>query len=112
MEKRIRHVIERSEPILLSETSDFNEYIFQADNYVVLYNTSDCTCMLIRFRDEIDASDFKNMMIDVSSVIGKYFDDGVSPLLFSFQRQFMKTLVSYFDGAKILCYSKRIDVKI
>jgi len=112
IDRAIKHVVKNSEPVLLSETADFNEYIFQAGNLVALLNTSNYRWMLIKFKDEKDAEEFKNMLLDVSNAIGKYFASGLPLFFFSGQREFIRTLVSFYDEAKIVCYARSIDVDI
>ena len=110
-DKAIAHVVKNSKPTLISETADFNEWIYQHGNLVALIQTSDYTWMLLQFRSEDDAKKFHDMLIEISEASGRGLESGISPFFLSCQRQFIRTLISYFDDAKILAYARRVSEK-
>ena len=109
IDRAIKYVLKNSKAITIAETSDFIEQLYSASNLVCIYNTADNTYMLIKFKNEDDAQRFAKLIDKLASVFAEEFKDvSGAPFLWSYQRQFMKTLVSFFDDAKIVCYARSL----
>jgi hypothetical protein len=109
IDKAILYVLKDPNPIYITETPDFLEKLYQNNNLAVIHNTANDRYMLIEFKDENDAKRFKQLMSELADVFAKYFNIPGAPLILSYQRRFIKTLVSYFENAKIICYAKMLS---
>jgi hypothetical protein len=105
IDKALVYVLKNSKAEYIAETSDFLEMIYQYGNLVCIYNTDTATYMLIQFKDENDAKKFKDAIVKIAEVVADALGIDRSPFLFTHQRAFIKTFVSCFDDAKIICYT-------
>jgi len=114
-EPMILHALRNGEPTVIAQTTDFVEKLWQCDRYVAIGNTKDYRFTLIKFKSEEDAKNFKEVIVEMSRALGKLpladYEEW-SPFFIAKQRQLLKTMLSYYDNAKVVCWIGSVREKV
>jgi hypothetical protein len=113
LDEIIVRTLREGSKILIAETADFNEYMHLYKNFVLFYGTDTHRYMVIKFKDERDAEEFYNIIDRLASVFEDHWGTNGTPFFWRYQDEFIKTILSFYDDAKILAdnYEPAIEIE-
>ena len=110
----VLHVLKDKDPAIIAQTTDLIEKIWQNGRYVAICNSDDYRFTLIKFKNEEDAKNFKNIIIKISEALGDLplaDYESYSPFFLGEQRQLIKTMLRYYDGAEVVAWKGKVREK-